>query len=1180
MFVNIQFLEKVVYYYFHYTKKVVSVNVLTAGSGYATTATSTYDAVGYDITGYDHSATTASPPIVTISSGAQWKLGYTYDETKIPGAAGAQAVLVVPEHSPDTLWYYSGTEQGTTQWKDMGWKVTIKPKLATNESKTFAVTVVLDGTGKPDFYIDGTERPNLILYRGSTYTFTQTDVSNLGYGFFRFSAIEDGTHRDGSGATAVPVMKTPGLASVDSITVTNGGTGYVTTPIVTISGGSGSGATGYANLENYKVRDLKETIKFDRVDAPSHVKTIAVTAGGSGYTSAPTVTITNASGDTTGVGASAKAVITGGAVTAVIVEQEGTGYTAAPTISFTGGGGSSATATATVSYSSYNKLETAHEAAAKKHSDRLTLYYAGGQAGTGSTKTWDNKTADILTYDAVIADSGLQYKANKVTGATFDMEPGYDRASFSSSAFDDSEISPEGIAVISSVDTDLGGGDFSTTGGIDPADVVVDGDGFVTEYTSHAPEEQVPGRVFDTLDIKVYEMPSPRESGVTIKKHTFEGNGSTVTYDFTGKGGLPTNLEGIEVYVNNSLKKLTTDYTVSIRSNDITMVSPVPTGQLIHFVLIETGGDTVTSTKQDFYGDGSTTQYVVNVPYEYAQYLYVTVNGVENNPTWTATSYYKKTKLTFASAPPSGGRIRVHTFNKSGLTLTNAGSGYTSAPAVTFSGGGGSAAAATAVINAEGKVSGLIVTNAGTGYTSAPTVTIAGTATATATVTDGKIEAIRPFVKVESEEQTITVPGSPTWPASYTYTYGQDNFFDFGPDAAKVFVYLNNERLNPPDTEYYTGDGSTAVYACPSNPTIAYASVTDAMVQVHVDGVLKTLTTDYTFTGGTPPRDEITFAVGKVPAAGAEIAITVRNGQYWIPNDYQIILENGSGVSVTAGTIATGDKLFIQSFANQRYSKGKTIVIKGTSVATATSLEKYDAVIYDSSGYAGDVSVSISTPIYDISALENNSNYVWVWLNGVPQIANHDYYITGTKLVMTPLSGSILASDMITVSGMRQAEQRPGIAFRIWKDMFDKTSYYRIASANTTTLSTALAMTDIEINVTDATKLLTPVPTTATPGVIFINGERIEYWEIDGNKLKRIRRGTWGTGAHATHASASEVVDGSKQQLIPGSTVHTKVWYDQGTTPAAATNGLGLGMATGKEVTFLKEAPLSTPKVI
>ena len=83
-------------WYNHYTKKIDNIVVLTAGRGYATTATSTYDAVGYDITGYDHSATTASPPIVTISSGAQWKLGYTNDESKIPGAASSQAVLVVP----------------------------------------------------------------------------------------------------------------------------------------------------------------------------------------------------------------------------------------------------------------------------------------------------------------------------------------------------------------------------------------------------------------------------------------------------------------------------------------------------------------------------------------------------------------------------------------------------------------------------------------------------------------------------------------------------------------------------------------------------------------------------------------------------------------------------------------------------------------------------------------------------------------------------------------------------------------------------------------------------------------------------------------------------------------------------------------------------------------------------
>ena len=64
----------------------------------------------------------------------------------------------------------------------------------------------------------------------------------------------------------------------------------------------------------------------------------------------------------------------------------------------------------------------------------------------------------------------------------------------------------------------------------------------------------MPGRVFDTLDIKVYEMPSPRDTGVTIKKHTFTGDGSTVTYNFTD---LPSKIEGVEIYVNNILKKLT-----------------------------------------------------------------------------------------------------------------------------------------------------------------------------------------------------------------------------------------------------------------------------------------------------------------------------------------------------------------------------------------------------------------------------------------------------------------------------------------------------------------------------------------------------------------------------------------------------------------------------------------------
>ena len=54
------------------------------------------------------------------------------------------------------------------------------------------------------------------------------------------------------------------------------------------------------------------------------------------------------------------------------------------------------------------------------------------------------------------------------------------------------------------------------------------------------------------------------------------------------------------------------------------------------------------------------------------------------------------------------------------VTITNPGSGYTTAPSVTFSSG---AAAATAVVET-GQVNTVTLTNAGTGYTSQPTVTI------------------------------------------------------------------------------------------------------------------------------------------------------------------------------------------------------------------------------------------------------------------------------------------------------------------------------------------------------------------------------------------------------------------------------------------------------------------------
>ena len=61
-----------------------------------------------------------------------------------------------------------------------------------------------------------------------------------------------------------------------------------------------------------------------------------------------------------------------------------------------------------------------------------------------------------------------------------------------------------------------------------------------------------------------------------------------------------------------------------------------------------------------------------------------------------------------------------------GVAVTNAGTGYTSAPTVTLTGGGGTGAVAVAVVGADQTIIGINITAAGSGYTSAPTVAITG----------------------------------------------------------------------------------------------------------------------------------------------------------------------------------------------------------------------------------------------------------------------------------------------------------------------------------------------------------------------------------------------------------------------------------------------------------------------
>ena len=152
-----------------------------------------------------------------------------------------------------------------------------------------ANTSLTIGTTGLAFEFFGGGRSDTIGSLSSTPTTTQTGLFPLAwlsaiheglqttwqpyYDSYLDFAVQEVSADYGSGATATAVLSG---TNVGSITVTAGGRGYTSAPTVTISGGGGSGATATAVLSG------------------TNVGSITVTDGGSGYTSAPTVIIAGA----------------------------------------------------------------------------------------------------------------------------------------------------------------------------------------------------------------------------------------------------------------------------------------------------------------------------------------------------------------------------------------------------------------------------------------------------------------------------------------------------------------------------------------------------------------------------------------------------------------------------------------------------------------------------------------------------------------------------------------------------------------------------------------------------------------------------------------------------------------------------------------------------------------------
>src|SRR5262249_55255091 len=196
---------------------------------------------------------------------------------------------------------------------------------------------------------------------------------------------------DGTNQILLPAHYDPNCVkygSVKSISVTDGGSGYTSAPTVAIDAPAlidGIQATAHANMVTV---------------GGGAVQSVIVTAGGSAYDPAPTVTIT---GD--GIGATAIATITpaGSPVNSITLSSPGTAcYATTPAVAFTGGSGSGAAATATLaSTNSCISGWTVSGTCNAHKNETVTGIGLSGTTGSGFSGTLTFNSSGVVTASSI-----------------------------------------------------------------------------------------------------------------------------------------------------------------------------------------------------------------------------------------------------------------------------------------------------------------------------------------------------------------------------------------------------------------------------------------------------------------------------------------------------------------------------------------------------------------------------------------------------------------------------------------------------------------------------------------------------------------------------------------------------------------------------------------------------------
>jgi hypothetical protein len=177
-------------------------------------------------------------------------------------------------------------------------------------------------------------------------------------------------------------------------------------------------------------------------------------------------------------------------------------------------------------------------------------------------------------------------------------------------------------------DTALTGGNlsYSTATGLRAEDIIVDGDGFVTPTSSPATEEVVPGHIFDTVAIKVYDKPTA--GSASIKVVNYVGNGTDRNFSI---GQLINSAQAVIVKItdgNTSLiQTIGDDFNVNYPEQRVEFDIAPETNQIVSIYSFGFGGSNILDLDY-FIGTGTISEFVSKAPWASNITALVYINGI------------------------------------------------------------------------------------------------------------------------------------------------------------------------------------------------------------------------------------------------------------------------------------------------------------------------------------------------------------------------------------------------------------------------------------------------------------------------------------------------------------------------------------------------------------------------